>query len=1015
MNIRPALFIGLGSTGVKIINDFRRLMFEQFSKAGLPIFAYIGMETDGAFTVSDKNLPDEYSLEPYEKIHMVPLTINSKKSVEPLYDEKSPSFTPDLTRWLDTSILKGSFAIKGGAGNVRLFGRLALWNNWPSVKAELQAQHADIRTGKAIADTLNILTAKFPGVKTPHQVKSGYDIYMLGTLCGGTCSGSILDMAFQIKNLFGVGELFGQEDQDPRFHAILTILDNVLAGAQGHKPNSANCWAALKELDYYMDEETFYDYTMPGDPPIRKTYDPPLSCIYLVGRTNMIGTFFPGAPGAFDDSQINKMVALKLFNNSFLDLGSPIAARVVNQAALTGEGIKERNTYLHERCMVSFGVSCLWYPKYKVAEVFSLKQAGNFCRALVEEANPARQFVLKNMVKDIWEQVWDGVQDLAVKAPGVGKANIIVRNALEKLDGFAQNVDGPNLVAYLKNYPEGADGPLGIRLSEGGDIWNQISAMSVQADAFVRQELEKWIAEKLGTIGYLDPAVGKDERAIQNYAEMRWLLEKLRDHLAPMAAKGNAGKGDFIFKPPYTPNDLRKPEPSIMDRLTGKDKQMMEEYDNKRRGVIENYKKVIGDHLKRIIQLTAQPKLDMWIQNVLNNDIKKIDKIIMKLNDIASELDASRQDVQRADSNHSENMLEIGMKGAGKLEFRVDELKQLFENQPDPDRMLVIQKILEDWQEGGNDKTWPDLFMQDNEIVANRIKTPFFRWALDTKSVIKADLVSIAQNEFSDNKLPLEQHLKKSYPYVVMHAGYVKPPAFAASMIDLLMGPENVTSFKGFIDRQVPNYALAVPGISPLETLISFYREEPPFTIDDLAAKGFFETAYIQADQKGAGLHTHKNGAKEFDKSGIFEYRKVKMDYDIIQWLYPNEAFIEAVPGKGVWVLQYYNPDARRISTKIAYDAHDPKIEGKFCHELAQTDGAYARESFRENILKVLRLRTRDEVGDLWESLKMSWIADRVEDSDLHKRDEAFGVLLDKAFPETTAQSSSNRKPLRSV
>ena len=36
--IRPTLFIGLGTTGTKILKSLRQLMSEEYERAGLPIF-----------------------------------------------------------------------------------------------------------------------------------------------------------------------------------------------------------------------------------------------------------------------------------------------------------------------------------------------------------------------------------------------------------------------------------------------------------------------------------------------------------------------------------------------------------------------------------------------------------------------------------------------------------------------------------------------------------------------------------------------------------------------------------------------------------------------------------------------------------------------------------------------------------------------------------------------------------------------------------------------------------------
>ena len=53
--IRPTLFIGLGTTGTNILKRLRELMSEEYGRAGLPIFRYIAIETDGAMEVENTN------------------------------------------------------------------------------------------------------------------------------------------------------------------------------------------------------------------------------------------------------------------------------------------------------------------------------------------------------------------------------------------------------------------------------------------------------------------------------------------------------------------------------------------------------------------------------------------------------------------------------------------------------------------------------------------------------------------------------------------------------------------------------------------------------------------------------------------------------------------------------------------------------------------------------------------------------------------------------------------------
>ncbi len=43
--IKPAIFIGLGSTGTQVLNYIREFMYEEFGVAGFPVFHFLSIST----------------------------------------------------------------------------------------------------------------------------------------------------------------------------------------------------------------------------------------------------------------------------------------------------------------------------------------------------------------------------------------------------------------------------------------------------------------------------------------------------------------------------------------------------------------------------------------------------------------------------------------------------------------------------------------------------------------------------------------------------------------------------------------------------------------------------------------------------------------------------------------------------------------------------------------------------------------------------------------------------------
>ena len=190
--IRPTLFLGIGSTGTRVLKYLRQLMFEEFiNHAGLPIFRYVAIETDGDEDGTDKELRLSSQAQEFEKIHVIHTVIPDTTVIESKLDPSSHEYSPALQSWLDPELLKiGVRAFKAGAANIRMAGRLCLWENWERVTNQLEQHFGAIIAPANERTTRNILSEYFGRkqisadgnlnlINTPN-------VYFVGSLCGGT-------------------------------------------------------------------------------------------------------------------------------------------------------------------------------------------------------------------------------------------------------------------------------------------------------------------------------------------------------------------------------------------------------------------------------------------------------------------------------------------------------------------------------------------------------------------------------------------------------------------------------------------------------------------------------------------------------------------------------------------------------------------------------------------------------------------------------------------------------------
>jgi hypothetical protein len=1008
MQIRPALFIGLGSTGVRIINEFRRLMFEQFNMCGLPIFRYVGIETDLQCSFTAPDLPDDRGLKPFERIEPVRAGIHSKRSVDDALNPGNPNYIPDLSKWFDANRLTGNFNISAGAGHVRMVGRLALWMNWVQVADTLAACKADILDLNNKTVGQQMLQNKLNN-NAITVAQSGYDLFLLGSLCGGTCGGMITDMAYQLKELFFVGRLHDNALHAPRFHAVLTILDHELSANPKYAANAANCWASLKELDYFMDAETVYDFTFPGRPTFTPTKDAMLSCVYLVSRHNNGHVAF-GNAAEFNDAPLNKMASLRLFNIALMGLGSNIGATVVNQAVWAGIGLTDRNSELHTRTMASFGVSALWYPKFRIAELFGLQQAEAFCDGLLVHFNPARSATLDAMLNPFWQQTWtNALQAMAAPDRGVN-VDLTVRQLLSGLNDAMKAIDLDKLQMTLNGFTGGNPLPLRDRLNKGGDLYRSLESMAQQTANDMAQQIDAWIRAKMDNVGDLAP--GAADGGMRSFPEMQELLGRLKRSIGDaLDAVGADNAPAFAFNPPrFTPEQLRRPEKDWWDITAKEYETKLDEYNQRRNQMVHQFKAQVTQHVARLKIAFLRPLLQQKVlKEVITARETLVRQRIAQITAIKQQLQALFQDSQTNSLAGAENILELT--GPGGVEAIARTISGRFASLSAGERRVVIQQI----KDGGDGTggTWDAIFAGTPDKSALAVRTPFVKWALNNQALgAGGALDHMALQQYQDNSNRLQNLAKRCVPYVMMKVTRTVNPQFTALEPNYILAPLGDQALAVFQDNLVKlgvNVANMKTEKSPLANLVTFYREETPFYIDDLASEPDMNFHYGRLETPSATLHTHKDGARAFDKSWIIEFERVMTRFRLIQWLYPNELFGQE---GAQWVFDCYDDAAKMTLPETVFHGGEFEPGAVFCRELSSPQRPTARAEFMAKTEDLLRNKGFTAVETQFKQLIGQWIAQNVDANERQRRRDAFTALFNLVFPKTDDAANPKVVPM---
>lgn len=482
--INPALFVGLGSTGLRILRKLQDLVLEEYGVRSLPIFRYVAIlmeeNSDQVLDVKRDSTSQIVLLHPIvPSTNAVRLAI--AKGERKYYD------------WLDTSVLDiegGMFS--DGAGLIRTAGRLSLWENWQSLAADrvkpgctaaLQMAHNQITANPNRTLTTNVLTEIYQNWQKPIpplgiQIGDKPNVYLVGSLCGGTCGGMFIDIAYYLKHLFGLW----QRDVGgviAKVIGVFTIYDShdlQAATSETGKNHAGNCWASLWEYDYYCHPKSQYRIVFPDGSSI-DTAERPLDYLYILSCSGN-GTNLRNQKGEADEESLANMAAMILFSETVEGtLGEKERIRIDRRSkprALTP------NKNQHMACIATCGAATFRYPKYRVIEGAAARYASELCNTLLgEELREDEKAVLAKEASGVWHTVRGACADTLIHTPA-GLLTDVVAIWFQKHKEEHQARAPGEIVALVRKQLE--------KFSEGKDYDKEICARKEELkDELVRK------------------------------------------------------------------------------------------------------------------------------------------------------------------------------------------------------------------------------------------------------------------------------------------------------------------------------------------------------------------------------------------------------------------------------------------------------------------------------------------------------------------------------------------------
>ena len=369
LDARRILLVGLGSTGAMICNQvLDRIAWTYQSPGSVPWLRCVVLETADVTTEQRVR----------KQARFIHLKVSRTSYSHLINNPESYRDSMDFSAWDIPSLTGDADAIDTGAKGVRILGRLALLfpENFARVSLALNEELATLESldAQAAADHFN------EGQETPVRLNlsSEVSVYVVGTLAGGTASGTFIDMGYLLQSLPGKS----------RSTTGLFLLPSA-STPTGHSHMLANAYAALVELNHFSSERSRYSVQYPTSPGQR--------WIAPGQGTRPYGTFYLAqVQGGAKDDYPRLVTACADYVYADL-LGRSAFERDARRADIL-TSFHQRDKEGATQKFLTFGLSSIEFPYARVAKACALRLARNGFEALAG-GDPLTQLQLDVLLK----------------------------------------------------------------------------------------------------------------------------------------------------------------------------------------------------------------------------------------------------------------------------------------------------------------------------------------------------------------------------------------------------------------------------------------------------------------------------------------------------------------------------------------------------------------------------------------------------------------------------------------
>jgi hypothetical protein len=335
--IYPTLVLGVGGMGTNTVRAVKRRLRKVWGGDTLPgMIQLLALDTEPLVNRLDQ-----------EPLYADEFAYMGKFDATRLVDNLENH--PEIARWWNYPSIPLGY-IHNGAKQLRPIGRLSFFRNYVTFKRQLETKYAAL---DKIRDMEMAQNRGFP-VMGNYQL-----VYVVGSLCGGTGSGMFMDVAHRVR------ALVRSNARVVGIFYLPDVIEEEITSDLQRRRIKANAYAALKELNYFQETQSFQELYPSEQRALPDTPYAPFDFIFLVGRTNRDGRSLARKADAENlAAHLIQLTAISHLSSEILGLEvNVVRERMADPNLPAGQVVGERKTKSgHFLVYSSFAASALVAP-----------------------------------------------------------------------------------------------------------------------------------------------------------------------------------------------------------------------------------------------------------------------------------------------------------------------------------------------------------------------------------------------------------------------------------------------------------------------------------------------------------------------------------------------------------------------------------------------------------------------------------------------------------------------------